>query len=182
MSAIIVSVLTALLRPFSNISSAVKKNPDRKFRFFTAYQAAVIADIVSLIIPADDQPGAREAGVVYELDMLVLNAARSQRLYRNGIKWFDSMSAAIYNEKKFIALPEEAKYDLLKRAESGRQGLDNADIISGKRVSLSEAESFVRLIKRQTFEVFYTSKTGWELVGYQGPPQWAGNRKYYQCD
>ena len=175
-------MLTALVRPFSNISSAVKKNPDRsnsapklpdhKFRFFTAYQATVIEDIVSLIIPADDQPGARESGVVYELDMLVSNSVRSQRLYRNGIKWFNAKAAAIHNEKKFIALPEEAKYDLLKRAESGGQGENK----------VSEVESFVRLIKRQTFEVFYTSKAGWKLVGYQGPPQWAGNRKYYKCD
>ena len=154
------------------MNSPEATNRKSKFRFFRTDQAAVIEDIVSIIIPADDKPGAREAGVVYELDMLVSNSARSQRLYRNGIKWFDAKAASSHNESKFTALPEEAKYDLLKMAESAKQG--------GKETS--EVKSFLDLIKSQTLEVFYTGAAGWKLVGYQGPPQWTGNRKYFKCD
>src|SRR3990170_8057261 len=72
------------------------KNPLRsqkllkgKFRFFSPYQATVIEEVTSLIIPSDNSSGAREAGVVFAIDDSISKYTRLQALYQKGIEWLD---------------------------------------------------------------------------------------------
>ena len=59
-------------------------SPDpAKFEFFTAAEAAEVEAMSSRIIPTDETPGAKEAGVVYFIDRaLVTFASDSQMLFR----------------------------------------------------------------------------------------------------
>jgi gluconate 2-dehydrogenase gamma chain len=66
---------------------AVVASPDpAKFEFFMAEEAAEIEAMSSRIIPTDETPGAKEAGVVYFIDRaLVTFAVDSQKDYRDGL-------------------------------------------------------------------------------------------------
>jgi gluconate 2-dehydrogenase subunit 3-like protein len=57
-----------------------------KFEFFTPELAAEVDAIVARIIPTDETPGAREAGVVYFIDRaLTTFASDAQKVYAEGM-------------------------------------------------------------------------------------------------
>src|SRR6266566_3332626 len=60
--------------------------PPPKYEFFTPQEAAEIEAITARIIPTDDTPGAREAGVLYFIDRgLATFAVDDQKTYREGL-------------------------------------------------------------------------------------------------
>jgi gluconate 2-dehydrogenase gamma chain len=57
-----------------------------QFRFFSVEQARVIEAMTARIFPTDSTPGAREAGVVFFIDVLLAGEEKeSQPLYRDGL-------------------------------------------------------------------------------------------------
>src|SRR5258708_17881176 len=65
---------------------AAKSPAAAKFQFFSPEQAAEIDAITARIIPSDETPGAREAGVVYFIDRaLTTFAVDDQQTYRDGL-------------------------------------------------------------------------------------------------
>lgn len=64
---------------------AVKSPTPPKFQFFTPEEAVEIDAITARIIPSDETPGAREAGVIYFIDRaLTTFAIDDQKTYREG--------------------------------------------------------------------------------------------------
>jgi len=62
-----------------------------KFDFFTPGEATEVEAIASRIIPSDETPGAKEAGVVFFIDRaLVTFASDAQKTYREGLPEFQS--------------------------------------------------------------------------------------------
>ena len=183
--------LTIVLKPFHNALASSHKAISRRvfdgkllkenFRFFTPYQATVVNEITALIIPSDECPGAREAGVVFKLDKDLSYIERSRNLYMKGVQWIDHMSHEVYKKESFLDLDDEGKRALLQMAESGKSIVMDTGRARPGYVSAQMAQSFFMVVKRETFEAFYTSAEGWECVGYQGPPQWRGNRDYQRC-
>src|ERR1700719_4805105 len=71
---------------------AVQSGTAYKFEFFTSAEATEIDALSARIIPTDDTPGAREAGVLYFIDRaLVTFASDDQKKYRDG--WPELQSA-----------------------------------------------------------------------------------------
>src|ERR1700687_3464606 len=65
---------------------AAKSSAPPKFQFFTPEEAAEIDAIAARIIPSDETPGAREAGVVYFIARaLTTFAVEDQKTYREGL-------------------------------------------------------------------------------------------------
>lgn len=152
-----------------------------KFKFFTQYQATVVEDVTSLLIPTDADPGAREAGVVFELDRKVVNSGELKELYEEGIKWLDYMAVKTSGTESFLDLSHNAKIAILELADSGRLSfIYKVYLFIRYRLSRT-VRKFFYTIRQQTLEVFYTSETGWKFVGYQGPPQWSGHLDYHEC-
>src|SRR5260370_218123 len=58
----------ALLSAATHAHEAAKAATPPKFEFFTPEEAAEIEAITARIIPTDETPGAREAGIVYFID------------------------------------------------------------------------------------------------------------------
>lgn len=182
MGSILVSFFFLLIKPFRNAYALISEKgglPADKFKFFTPYQATVVDEITSLIIPTDEEPGARDAGVVFGIDKMISDSDRGKKLYTAGIKWLDYIANKLYRKKRFTDLDHEEKIKVVKVIESGISPV-------GSDLSFSENNSkmlmlFFNVLRRQSLEIFYTGKTGWELVGYNGPPQWSGNRDYYKC-
>jgi gluconate 2-dehydrogenase gamma chain len=58
----------------------------RKLRYFSAAEAEKVAALASVIIPSDEGPGAREAGVVYFIDALLMGAGpKARAVYKAGL-------------------------------------------------------------------------------------------------
>ncbi len=150
-----------------------------KFEFFTAYQATVVEEVTSLIIPTDEDPGAREAGVVFQLDRIVAGSDTLKQLYIKGIEWLDYMAEKTSGKESFLDLNHDEKIKVLEIADSG--GFPRKVRLFIKYRNTIRGRLFFSIIQRQTFELFYTSNIGWKVVGYNGPPQWSGYLDYHKC-
>jgi gluconate 2-dehydrogenase gamma chain len=105
---------------------------------FTADQAALIETLIDCIIPADTDPGAKEAGVLYYLDRQLAGPLnRFLPVYRDGLPLLQKLCPQ--------ALPELS----LEARTSFLQGIEK----SGP----PEAQSFFRLLIEQTMQGFYGS-------------------------
>ncbi|HEX3033615.1 MAG TPA: gluconate 2-dehydrogenase subunit 3 family protein [Thermodesulfobacteriota bacterium] len=152
-----------------------------KFEFFTPYQATVVDEITSLIIPTDEDPGAREAGVVFDLDRIVAGSDELKQLYTKGIEWLDYMAEKISDKESFLDLAHDEKIEILKIADTSRSSYIYKVYLFIRYWGSRTGRRFFYTIREQTFGVFYTSEVGWNVVEYQGPPQWSGYPDYYKC-
>src|ERR1700720_670792 len=76
----------AIVAAAEHAHQAAKSSSPPKFQFFTPEQAVEIDAITARIIPSDETPGAREAGVVYFIDRaLTTFAVDDQKTYRDGL-------------------------------------------------------------------------------------------------
>jgi len=76
----------AVVAAADHAHSAVQSATPPQFEFFSSEQATEIVAISARIIPTDDMPGAREAGVVYFIDRaLTTFASEDQKIYNTGL-------------------------------------------------------------------------------------------------
>jgi len=87
------------------------------WRFFTAAEAQTVDAICAQLIPADQDPGAREAGVVNYIDIqLTRPFKKHQAAYRNGIAGVDAASRAKFG-KRFAELSGDGQVEMLNDVE-----------------------------------------------------------------
>src|SRR6478609_2782572 len=115
----------AVLRPWAAIAQAVDEvhipaqGVDATISFLSAAEAADIEAVASQIIPSDDTPGAREAGVVYFIDRSLASFfSRLAGDYRAQLAAFQ----AAYRERhpsagSFASLPSEGQIEYLKEID-----------------------------------------------------------------
>ncbi len=142
---------SALVYGFSRNSSP--------WRFFTAEEGSAVEATCEQIIPADRDPGAREAGVANYIDIqLTRHFRKQQRLYRRGIALVQEASRRTYG-KPFPDLAYAQQTAVLKEIEKS----------SG---------AFFNLILAHTFQGFYgdprhggnRNMASWKMVGLPCPP------------
>ena len=131
-------------------------------KFFSPEQFKAIESLTELIIPTDDQPGAREARVAEYIDFVVFSAAdlkpEMQREWTTGLALLDQLSKQQHAQPfSKLAAPEQEKLLL------------DASLPERDRSASHPAYSFYRLVKGITVGAFYTSKVGLiDVLGYQG--------------
>ncbi len=109
--------------------------------FFTAAEFTCVEAIAARIIPGDDTPSAKEAGVAAYIDETVQHGAKLHELYRQGLA-------------PLIA--------------AGFANLSAADQ-DWSLVQLSEGNgAFWKSIRSLTIDGYYTSKIGLAELGYSG--------------
>jgi gluconate 2-dehydrogenase gamma chain len=87
--------------------------------FLTPAEAADVEAISAQIIPSDDTPGAREAGVVFFIDhALATFFASIAKEFRFQLAEFQVACRARHPEKAFAALASERQIEFLKTVES----------------------------------------------------------------
>jgi Gluconate 2-dehydrogenase subunit 3 len=89
---------------------AAKSSAPSQFQFFSLEQAVEIDAITARIIPSDETPGAREAGVVYFIDRaLTTFATDDQKTYRQGLPGLQSRVRELFPtvEKFSSATPDQ---------------------------------------------------------------------------
>jgi gluconate 2-dehydrogenase gamma chain len=119
-------------------------------QFFTAPEFALVAKLTELIVPSDETPGAREAGVCEFVDFMVAHDAEQQPRFRAGLAWLDRRARRDHS-RAFLELDEAAQSALLEplayRAKY-RKG-DEA------------GQEFFRRMRDLTLMGFYSSEIGY---------------------
>ncbi len=98
---------------------AAAGSPDAVLNVLSAAQAATVIAIASRIVPSDDLPGAREAGVVYFIDRALgsfFYGARDD--FFRGLGDFEARAAAANAGTAFAGQPEEAQDAFMKSVEA----------------------------------------------------------------
>ena len=106
----------AIVAAAEHAHQAAKSSAPPKFQFFTPEEALEIDAIAARIIPSDETPGAREAGVVYFIDRaLTTFAVDDQKTYREGLPGLQLRVRELFPsvEKFSSATPEQQDQILL---------------------------------------------------------------------
>jgi hypothetical protein len=145
--------------------------PPTKLEILTADQAAEIDAAVSRIIPTDDTPGAREAGVIYFIDRaLGTFATHSRGDYEKGLSVLQAKTHELFpNTEKFSQATSDQQDTVLKALEE---------------------QPIFELILRHTIMGFLADPArggnrgavGWKLIGFDDSPAFAPPFGYYDRD
>jgi len=125
------------------------------WRFFTLEEGRTADAICERLIPADQDPGASQVGVVNFLDIqLVGPYKRFRSSYRQGLNGIDQTSRQMYGQR-FTELSAEKQDAVLKELERGGPTGEGWKEISSKD--------------------FFTLILGHAMQGYYGDPRHGGN-------
>ena len=132
--------------------------PTGPFKTLTAEEAHLVDLVCEQIIPADKDPGAHEAGVVYFIDKQLRGPyKRFAAKYRKGLNCLQQTSLALF-QKPFEALAWPEQTRLLQSIESGK--------VPKEFWTDPGAKEFFSLLRDHTMQGFY------------GSPKHGGNRNY----
>jgi len=131
-------------------------------QFFSPEEYRSVEILTELIIPTDDQPGAKEAQVARYIDFVVFSAAEFkpelQKEWSQGLAALDKLSQQKHGQA-FRDLSHAQQEALLTE-----MSLPEHD-----PKATHEGFAFYRQVKEMTVEGFYTSKIGLvDVLGYQG--------------
>lgn len=126
--------------------------------YFSPAEYHTIDVLTGLIIPQDESPGAREAGVSEFIDFLAAHGEEQIRQpMRDGLKWLDATAQRSYGASFTAGTPAQ-QIELLKKVAYG-QGAGPGD---------GEGQRFFRLIRRYTVMGYYTSRAGLAELDFPG--------------
>ncbi len=116
----------AVLAAVDHAHAAARSATPPKFEFFTPEQAAEIDAITARIIPTDETPGAREAGVVYFIDRALKTFASDyQRNFNDGLPELQARAREMYPDvKKFSAATPEQQDEILRSLDQNRSAVE----------------------------------------------------------
>ena len=187
LSAVWVSThLPALVAAADHAHRAANSATPPKFEFFTPEQAAEVEAITARIIPTDDTPGAREAGVVYFIDRgLSTFAADDQKTYREGLPELQARVSEMFpGAVKFSGLTVEQQDAVLHSFDE--------DTSAGRRPFRARpgAQSFFETLRQHTIAGFLIDPdyggnhdgVGWKLIGREREHMFQSPFGYYDKD
>jgi gluconate 2-dehydrogenase gamma chain len=152
----------AVLAAAQHAHEAVRNTPG-KFEVLTREQARQVEAIASQIIPSDDLPGAREAGVVYFIDhALKTFSSDSVPIYEKGIAHLNELASAKYQNVKSFADATVGQQEALLTELTAEQAKAGARY----RLGPDNSADFFETIRMHT------------IFGFLADPSAGGNRDY----
>lgn len=147
-----------------------------KALFFTPEQFVLVERLTEIIIPADDTPGAKDAGVAEFIDFMLANrvpvanhddsrsvaetltrGAAEQVAFTGGLGWLDARSKSEH-KANFMDCSAEQQQALLAELAYKSKFTPNTE----------RGREFFQLLRHYTVVGYYTSKIGLESLGYPG--------------
>jgi len=122
-------------------------------QFFSLADYSTLERLAEMIIPTDDTPGAKEAGVAEFVDFMVWSDPEVQYRFRYGLIWLDSRAEALH-AKPFRDLTPERQTDLLEHLAY------KAKFRPGEE----DGQEFFQLMREYTMMGYYTTKLGLEQI------------------
>jgi len=176
----------ALLSAATHAHNAAKAATPPKFEFFTPEEAAEIESITARIIPTDDTPGAREAGIVYFIDRgLVTFGTEDQKTYRAGLPELQARVSEMFpSVAKFSGLAEEQQDEVLHSFDESTPARRRA--FRARR----GAQNFFDTLRQHTIAGFLVDPdyggnhdgVGWKVIGREREHMFQAPFGYYDKD
>jgi gluconate 2-dehydrogenase gamma chain len=165
--------------------AAVAARPP-KLEFFTTEQATEIDAISARIIPTDELPGAREAGVLYFIDRgLATFSADDQKTYRDGLPELQASVTEMFpNAAKFSSLTPQQQDEVLHSLDQ------NAPSPRRPFRARPGAQNFFETLRQHTIAGFLIdpdfggndSGAGWKVIGREREHMFQAPFGYYDKD
>ena len=176
----------AIVAAAEHAHQAAKSSAPPKFQFFTPQEAVEIDAIAARIIPSDETPGAREAGVVYFIDRaLTTFAVDDQKPYRQGLPALQARVSELFPAlEKFSAATPEQQDQIL-------HSLDEQSGPAGRHSRSSGASSsFFQAVRVHTIVAFLIDPdsggnrdgVGWKVIGREPEHVFQPPFGYYDKD
>ncbi len=176
----------ALLSAATHAHNAAKATPPPKFEFFTPEEAAEIEAITARILPTDDTPGAREAGVAYFIDRgLATFGADDQKTYREGLPDLEARVKEMFpSVSKFSSLAAEQQDAVLQSFD------ENTDASRRAFRPSPGAQNFFETLRQHTIAGFLIDPdyggnhdgVGWKVIGREREHMFQAPFGYYDKD
>ena len=141
----------AVLADFLQTAASIKEGKAAwQPRLVTAPQAALLTELVEVIIPATDTPGAKDALAHVFVDLYVKDCypAVQQQVFLKGLDDLDSASRKQHG-RDFLKLSADERLKLLNQLEH-ESWQQNEPV----------EKSFIRMLKNLTLVGFFTSQPG----------------------
>jgi hypothetical protein len=145
--------------------------------FFSAEDYRLVAYLAELIIPADDTPGAAQAGVAEFIDFMVANrvpvsgAGHSEPPRDSALRMGSELQAQWLEGLGWLNAHCQGAYGHAFMDCTGEQQLELLSALAYKDKYSSATEhgrEIFRLVRDYTVTGYYTSRVGLEALGYQG--------------
>jgi gluconate 2-dehydrogenase gamma chain len=177
----------AVVAAAQHAHQAAKSSAPAKFQFFTPEEAAEIDAITARIIPSDETPGAREAGVVFFIDRaLTTFAADDQKTYREGLPALQSRARELFpGVAKFSAATPEQQDQILHSFDdpAGTQGNPRRRIAVAAFFPTLRAHTVIGfLIDPDSALAGNRDGVGWKLIGRDRDHMFQPPFGYYDKD
>jgi len=158
--------------------AAVRRTANGAYKplFFSSQQFQMIEHLTDMIIPTDETPGAKEAGVAEFIDFMVANrvpvsARRDIRCTQDAIElgneaqgrfvsdlnWMDARSKSEFGREFMECTPEQQKSLLEELAYKAKF-----------KPSTESGRQFFQMVRDYTVVGYYTTRVGLESLGYPG--------------
>jgi len=144
--------------------------------FFSPQQYQMVEHLAEMIIPEDDSPGAKKAGVAEFIDFMVANRApvstsrdirstddaiaagnEAQNRFRAGLDWIDARSHSEFKRQFLDCTPEQ------------QNSLVEELAYKAKFKPMTESgRAFFQMMRDYTVVGYYTTKIGLQSIGYPG--------------
>jgi gluconate 2-dehydrogenase gamma chain len=121
-----------------------------KPQFFSPEEYALVERLTDLIIPRDETPGAREAGVAEFVDFMVAHDREQQYSFRTGLTWLNAHAGRTFGTP-FLELTEAQQVSLLEPLAYRTKYRDGEE----------DGREFFGRIRELTVMGFYTSEIGY---------------------
>ena len=150
-------------------------------KFLNVSQARTLEAIADQVIPPDDFPGGKEAGVLYFIDNALAGWRGQDRWdYVAGLEGVDESSQIMFGDK-FADLDSDQQIKVLEALERGeaRGEIWRRFQISEGRDGGSSSQRFFNLVIRHAMEGYYShpkyggnkDSKSWTMIGYVGAPR-----------
>ncbi|MGH9496999.1 MAG: gluconate 2-dehydrogenase subunit 3 family protein [Candidatus Sulfotelmatobacter sp.] len=144
--------------------------------FFSPDQYKMIEHLAEMIIPEDDSPGAKQAGVAEFIDFMVANgvAVSTSRDIRSTA---DALEAGNQAQERFISglgcvnarsYSEFGRSFMECTAEQQNALLEELAYKAKFKPTTESGREFFRMMRDYTVVGYYTTKIGLESIGYPG--------------
>jgi gluconate 2-dehydrogenase gamma chain len=176
----------AMVAAAEHAHQAAKSTTPPKFQFFTPEEAVEIDAVTARIIPSDETPGAREAGVVYFIDRaLTTFAVDDQKTYREGLPALQSRVRELFpNLEKFSAATPDQQDQILHSLDEQTGPARRHSRSSGA------SSSFFQAVRVHTIVGFLIDPdsggnrdgVGWKVIGREPDHMFQPPFGYYDKD
>ena len=122
-----------------------------KPHFFSDSEYVVVERLAELIIPSDQTPGAREAGVAEFIDFMISRDHDQQFKFRTGIHWLNAHSERLLG-KPFAELSEQDQISILEPLAYKAK----------HRAGEEDGREFFGRMRDMTAMGFYTTEIGYK--------------------